>query len=456
MRVSTAALNHRTLKRPRILIPLWSPKPIVCYVYYAFVFSLMFEVTDLGLPYTPTKLLGFLLVLVMFFKERKLLFRPPPKAFWCFAIYLTVYVLLSIFEVYRDSQNAVFTDAIIEQLFTMTQMLIFFCISYNLLRADRVKESTLVVLAVSCIILASLQIVGITSTSLEVYGDRVSTLGGNPNTLASVLTLGLLVLTGLAYGRKKMDRKVRLLFWVSSVVLSISVVQTGSRGNVLALMLSLLILVVKPHSASQNLKAGLLVSLMIGFLALVSYQIEFVRERWESTYYGEDVSGRDDIYATAWEMFLEKPIIGWGPVNHYYELGYRLLVPTRDPHNLYLWLLLEGGLLGAIPFLGGLWICAISAWKARRSSQGVLPMALLAYYLLVNLKGTYMDKYFWLVLAYTLASSNENSISWRRSDVVLRGGVERGRQLARHRAFSKLRFPKNVFQHTALMKGKLA
>jgi len=325
-----------------------------------------------------------------------------------------MYIFRGLFEIYGASQNAAFTDAIIAQLFTMIQMLILFSISYNLLRSDRVKESTLLVVVVSCIVLASLQILGITSTSLEEYGDRVSTLGGNPNTLASVLSLGLLVLVGLAYGRKQMDSKMRLLAWVSSAVLVVCVVQTGSRGNMLALMLSLFVLVIKPHNFVQNLKAGLVVSLLIGFVAVASYQIEFVRDRWERTYYDEDVSGRQDIYATAWEMFLEKPIIGWGPVKHYYELGYRLLVPTRDPHNLYLWLLLEVGLLGAIPFVGGLWICTISAWKARRTSQGVLPLAMVVFYLLANLKGTYLDKYFWIVLAYTLASNNQNAIAWQR------------------------------------------
>jgi O-antigen ligase len=135
-------------------------------------------------------------------------------------------------------------------------------------------------------------------------------------------------------------------------------------------------------------------------------------------------------------------------VTHYYELGYRLAVPSRDPHNLYLWLLLQVGLLGTIPFLGGLSICWTSAWKGRRSRQGVLPLAMLVYYLLINLKGTYLDKYFWIVLAYTLATNIQYPISWRGFNRTFVVPANTHRRLVRVR--------KNVFQHMTSIKGKLA
>ena len=74
-------------------------------------------------------------------------------------------------------------------------------------------------------------------------------------------------------------------------------------------------------------------------------------------------------------------------------------------HNLYLWILKETGLLGAIPFFIGLWLCWRSVWKARGSAQGTLPLACLVFMLVINMNGTYLYyKLFWLVLAYALAS----------------------------------------------------
>jgi O-antigen ligase len=272
-----------------------------------------------------------------------------------------------------------------------------------LLRSEVVKKGTVLTLALSAILLVSLQALGLAES--EVAQERISAFGENPNTVASVLSVGMLSLVGLAYGRREIDKKVRLLAWLSCGILLISIVRTGSRGDVIALVIGLLIFIMKPDRLWQNIKTGSILLLVIGSLVFVSYQVAPVRERWERTYFEGEVAGRDYISAAAWEMFLEKPIIGWGPVNHYHELGYRIGKPTMDPHNLYLWLMLETGLLGAIPFFSGLMICWIFVWKTRRNSQGVLPLAMLTLLLLVNIKGTgYLDKYFWIVLAYAYAS----------------------------------------------------
>jgi O-antigen ligase len=107
-------------------------------------------------------------------------------------------------------------------------------------------------------------------------------------------------------------------------------------------------------------------------------------------------------------MFMDKPLFGWGAINKNIELGSRIGYPgPRDAHNLYLHILIESGLSGAIPFFSGLWLCWHAAWRARRGKQGVLPIAMLGLFLIVNMKGTYLiDKLFWIVLAYALASNH--------------------------------------------------
>lgn len=112
-------------------------------------------------------------------------------------------------------------------------------------------------------------------------------------------------------------------------------------------------------------------------------------------------------------MFLDRPVIGWGPVSYGYELGSRTGVAYRGAHNLYLFLLIETGLVGAVPFFIALGLCLQSAWHNRGGAYGVLPLALLVLMLIANLSGDWLDrKLLWVTLAYALASGAGSS-PWR-------------------------------------------
>ena len=89
------------------------------------------------------------------------------------------------------------------------------------------------------------------------------------------------------------------------------------------------------------------------------------------------------------------------------ELGRRqgIIFGQKDAHNLFTHLLMEVGLVGAGPFMIGLWLCARGAWRARQGSLGLLPFALLVTALASNLTGTDLAlKQFWLVLAITVSA----------------------------------------------------
>jgi len=109
-------------------------------------------------------------------------------------------------------------------------------------------------------------------------------------------------------------------------------------------------------------------------------------------------------------MFLERPTIGWGPTLNRREISERVGIPRftdLDAHNLILFLLTATGLIGTIPFLIGVGLCARSAWKARDGTHGILPFAMLVAVLTACLTVSGIDwKQFWFVLAYALASSS--------------------------------------------------
>jgi O-antigen ligase len=385
--------------------------PVVRYVYYAFIFSIPFEevLVDAGIgtsSFSAPRMVGYLLVVAASLQPA-LSFRRPPKAVWYLLTYLLVIIFLGVL---LESEQ--YRRAVIGQFLKFGQMLILFWISHNMMRYERVVKGTLMTLAASTTVLAVLQIVGVTSRVIA--QDRIAAAGGaNPNTISAVLALGLLALLGLAYSRRETDRKVHWLTWFGFGILVIAIVHTGSRGPVVALAAGLLIFLLKGRSLISKLKTGLIVLLALGSLVWASYQVEGVRARWEQTLVEGSLAKREKIFPRAWAMFKEKPLIGWGPISSLYELRDRMpLDPEKmllplDTHNLYLTILTATGLLGAVPFFATLWLCGRAAWRARDSLQGVLPMAMLACLLTINMAATWHNrKLFWVVLAYALASSS--------------------------------------------------
>jgi hypothetical protein len=383
------------------------PKSIIRYAFYAFIFSVPFEGALGGLFLLGLALIGSTLC------QPALFLKAPPRAFWCFAVYLVVMGVLAVSGVLEAPQDAEFRGAVVTQLFRFSQLLVFFWIAYRLLMFEGVVRSTLLTLAASCVLLAVLQAAGVVTTETGRAGlERISTFGDNPNIVASILGAGLLCLVGLAYGRQDMTLRLRVLAWLTSGFLLVGIVRTGSRGSLLALVLALIALTVRPSAIAERMKTILIALLMIVVLAVASYQIDAVRERWEMTYFDRDAAGRQVLLPAAWEMFLEKPTLGWGPVNHAYEMAVRSRKPMGDPHNLYLWILIETGLAGAIPFFLGLWLCWLGVWRARSGPQGSLPLALFLFVLVINLKGTYLYvKLFWIVMAYALATGSYAIVS---------------------------------------------
>jgi O-antigen ligase len=137
--------------------------------------------------------------------------------------------------------------------------------------------------------------------------------------------------------------------------------------------------------------------------------------RLEQTYESGDLSGRLGIYTESIGMISERPIFGWRPVEFWYELGRRVhgYWGIRDAHNLYLHLLLEVGLAGAIPFVIGLWLSVRAAWRGRNGTFGLLPLALVLTLLASNMSGTDVArKQLWLVLA--MAAATEPLVARRR------------------------------------------
>src|SRR5437867_5408281 len=151
------------------------------------------------------------------------------------------------------------------------QLLVLFVISFNLLLSDRIVTGTLWALVASSTALALLQAMGFTSE--ELVQDRISAVGENPNTLATILSFGLLALTGLAFGREKSNWVRRIPLIICPVILGFQIARTGSRGAGLALAVALLaFLFKKERSVASKLKVAVMICVLFCVLIGISLQ----------------------------------------------------------------------------------------------------------------------------------------------------------------------------------------
>ena len=70
-------------------------------------------------------------------------------------------------------------------------------------------------------------------------------------------------------------------------------------------------------------------------------------------------------------------------------------------------ILTSTGLFGTVPLLICVILCLLAAWRARRGSQGALPIVIVVTVILINMSGNWIaSKLDWLMMACAMASAN--------------------------------------------------
>ena len=390
--------NRRAAPADRYVVP------VVRLSFYGFIATIPFETVNLGVPVEITMIsLSLLLISLVF--QLPLCFRKPPAAYWMFFLFLMIFAV----PVFTSTPNLILDEAY-WQLMVLTQLVLMSWVVFNVLKSERVARRALLVFALSCVVVSVLQQLGVSERDANEGGkiERATAFGFHPNNIARILSLGLLSLAGLAYAMRKSFFKSRLWVWAVIGLIGIAVVQTGSRGALLALVTGILVFVLKDGAASAKIRNSVVVLIGIIFIAALVFESDTASSRFESAVEEGNLARRETIYPTAWKMFQESPLFGWGAKVGEYELGARLAhvdEDSKNAHNLVLFLLISTGLVGTLPLLAGLWFTFLTAWRARHGPRGVLPLSLLMTVLVANMSGVWiMNKMHWVVMAYVLSS----------------------------------------------------
>ena len=211
---------------------------------------------------------------------------------------------------------------------------------------------------------------------------------GDANVLAAGIMPAIVVAAGLAAGSRRFG--VGLLVLIAVVVLTIGLVATGSRGGFVAGLVGAAAML----ALGRGHRAGLVVLLLcvIGAAAAWFSVDTAAWERVSDISGGGTGTGRSELWATAWQMWQDHPLVGVGleafrdnASSYVRELGpiefaSFLVEQPKVVHNTYLQLLAETGILGLALYLVVIFSSIRLAWRAALLFEriGDLSMATLS------------------------------------------------------------------------------
>lgn len=205
--------------------------------------------------------------------------------------------------------------------------------------------------------------------SLGIHADRAR--GPFLQAVANGVALNLLGLVALDSFRRKRLRGVLAILFLAAVPLA--VLATRTRAVWLSFAASLLALLLLTRS--RRLRRACLAIGLAGVIGLVAVIVIADGHRSLSERLSErsPVKFRLAVYQAGWEMFLQKPIAGWGARPMQAELSSRITEFRQDGyyfHNTYLEIAVQYGVVGLALYL---WL-VIDLFRVGRQPPGcILP-----------------------------------------------------------------------------------
>jgi O-antigen ligase len=179
--------------------------------------------------------------------------------------------------------------------------------------------------------------------------------------------IGAILASCLMAGRKLATVISLMALWV----LVCFICWTGSRGSVFALVVSVPVSLFL-YPALRCLRLWLILCVVVISAVLASDTLPQpassfgLVSRLSPSSDTELTSGRFEVWKATANAIVDEPLIGHGAGQFRVIIAGRFSQPLNHPHNLFLQILFQWGVLGAIGFfslLGSLWL---AAWRASR------------------------------------------------------------------------------------------
>ena len=228
---------------------------------------------------------------------------------------------------------------------------------------------------------------------------------GSPNAFAQIL----IPLVGISFERfcNEKKRTLRLIAACAMIACSFAIVYTFSRGALIGLAVMMAIMLFRLKLKPTIFVSMAILAIFIFFLLPAEYT-----ERMKgladvplskSEQRDGSIQGRTSEYIAGWRMFVDHPLRGVGSGNYteYYQdysqkIGLDIRLQNRSPHNLYLGLAAETGIIGLFTFVALLWFTfgGLKQAHKRLSDAGLKDSAGMVLGLMMGMIGYFTHSIF--------------------------------------------------------------
>jgi len=245
-----------------------------------------------------------------------------------------------------------------------------FYVASDLLSKRRDFRTLLVGLGLGTSVFAVLNVVAFAAAALQNtihFGAPPSAIYTSSNSVAMFLEPPMAFAVALVLFSD--ERRDRLMALIWALVLAVALALTFSRGGFLALaVFAVLTLVnVRPDVRRPLLVIGVAAAALVLITVVVASTTPLMKSRFSYVALNYTLQTRSAIFIATFDMIAANPLLGVGLGAYVYKLHNFIEI---YPHNLYLTLWVELGLLGLLAFLYVFVKMFVSAWRALPLASG--------------------------------------------------------------------------------------
>ncbi|MDR5589336.1 O-antigen ligase family protein [Christiangramia sp. SM2212] len=369
-----------------------------------FVFALPFSYWDpLGIAsmFSITKAFGFMYAIFAFLTFKSSFERGITLP--VVRLLLFIWILMAIQSLVHWWYNTRFS---IMEFSLIQNILLFWLISSDIIRNKKIIKFIFLAIVLGVALMVALSSFGIgISLEMELGEQRLSFFGANSNNIAVFLSLALILIIYLSY-KKKFGKKSYLLLFLVLPILSM-IGMTGSRSALILVGLSLLCFFL--FFKTKIWKKIILLSfgtLFVGYSLEKIVSSEIMAKRIEKTMHSQELGPRGEIWSSAFNIFLEKPVLGWGQTGYEKQIMNNFNGIYWDTHNLFLYLMVTTGIIGITIFIFFLFRLIKNSWIYYKINADPIMLVILLFYLTnISKTGAVINNNTMWVLAAIIFSS---------------------------------------------------
>lgn len=290
----------------------------------------------------------------------------------------------------------------------------FFGVFFLFKNEESIKKFLIGLVFVSTVMATSLL-----SNGLSTGIGFQSTFGSSYVSLARVCAMGSLILL-MYFLFTKQRNFLRYIALISALILFIPLIQSGARLPVLILILTLMSIplsMIKFRNGDVLISKKIIPLFLMAVVVFVSSFVLYEKGYADTLVYrmevmfnsengGNSVEGRTSRFETAWDMSTESYFLGYGLGS--FPLFYSKMDAEDYPHNLYLEILSELGIIALIIFVTLLVIAlkrGIIYYKLHRLNPLNASVYIILLFWFINSFGSSSltgDKVFYAMIALTI------------------------------------------------------